>query len=117
MDQLKTKGQTALEYLLIVVVAIIVVVAVMAYMNASTGAGVTQGIENQNRVICGAQACITSTNCGSEAACTHFCALSTNTYPCTGANMRVNCLGVQAIGAETVPGHCVINATAVYKAS
>ena len=114
MDQLKRKGQTALEYLLIVVVAIIVVVAVMAYMNASSSAGISQGMENQQRVVCAAQSCGSNTDCENEDACKHFCT-STGSTPCTGGTMAVTCVGMQSIGVEKVPGHCSTNSSAKYR--
>ena len=47
------KGQTALEYLLIVVVAIIVVVAVMVFMQGMTGDTVERANSSGGDVLCG----------------------------------------------------------------
>jgi uncharacterized protein (UPF0333 family) len=47
------KGQTALEYLLIVVVAIIVVVAVMVFMQGMTDDTTSRANESGADVLCG----------------------------------------------------------------
>ncbi len=56
MDQFNTKGQTALEYLLIVVVAIIVVVAVMVWMQSTTSSTTNQANQTVTGVLCGLKA-------------------------------------------------------------
>jgi ABC-type sugar transport system permease subunit len=55
----KTKGQTSLEYLLIVVVAIVVVVAVMVWMNATTKSSVGTASHSVNFGLCMQQSCTT----------------------------------------------------------
>jgi len=105
MDQLKTKGQTALEYLLIVVVAIIVVVAVMVWMNASSSANIASGTQQENMALCRSGTCTEASECtsGSEAsdvACRKFDAGT--------------CVGVQNIGGTEIAGNCAPNATAAY---
>ena len=86
------RGQTALEYLLIVVVAIIVVVAVMVWMNATSSTTVGTASRNTNEVLCRAVLCIDNTNCDASSACVQ-------------AGLG-DCIGVTHVGAEIIPGHC-----------
>jgi uncharacterized protein (UPF0333 family) len=62
-----TKGQTALEYLLIVVVAIIVVVAVMVWMQSTTQTTVEGANQTVTSVLCGTHQtpadCAAAPNC------------------------------------------------------
>ena len=78
MDPSNAKGQTALEYLLIVVVAIIVVVAVMVWMRSTTGNLTGSAGEQVDRIICISKACIGTdatmceapdSKCGGTGAC------------------------------------------------
>ena len=101
------KGQTALEYLLIVVVAIIVVVAVMVYMNAASNANVSTATQNENLVLCASNSCTTIASCTNDragspadAACGRFSA---------GA-----CVGAVQIGTTNTSGTCQPTAAATY---
>jgi hypothetical protein len=88
----KCKGQTALEYLLIVVVAIVVVVAVMVWMNATTGTSVGTASEGANTALCRAVSCYTPTDCYNEETCNLF--------------HDVECVGVESVGGQPIPGYC-----------
>ncbi len=92
MIQLGNKGQTALEYLLIVVVAIIVVVAVMVFMNATTEGSIDTGAKQANVVLCRAISCT-----GEEAI-----------DPCLADECGVGatCEGATSVGGNPIPGHC-----------
>lgn len=76
MDPFNTKGQTALEYLLIVVVAIIVVVAVMVFMQNTVGNVIDSTNGTVDRLLCNSKSCGTSevcqmnnAKCGGPGAC------------------------------------------------
>ncbi len=60
---MNAKGQTALEYLLIVVVAIMVVVAVMVWMQSTADRVKDRGGEAVDRLVC------VSYTCGNDAEC------------------------------------------------
>lgn len=107
MNPLKTKGQTALEYLLILVVAIIVVVAVMVYMQSASSANIASGTQSQNNALC------RTTPCTAAGECTPATAANPNHIACKTFSAGT-CVGVNIIGGTTVPGSCQPNATATY---
>jgi len=127
MNPLKTKGQTALEYLLILVVAIVVVVAVMIYMQSSSTSASNKATWNDNLIQCQATSCNNLDDCGAAAAvCTGLtgdpCVVgaatsigAAPTNPCTVADNDVNfgsqyslvkCLGYKTVGGQPILGNC-----------
>jgi hypothetical protein len=86
------KGQTALEYLLIIVVAIVVVVAVMVWMNATAGTSVGTASEGANTALYRAVSCYERDDCYKEETCNLF--------------HDVECVGVDSVGGQPIPGHC-----------
>jgi hypothetical protein len=64
MNPIKTKGQTALEYLLIVVVAIIVVVAVMVWMQGTTQSTTDNAQTGADQVLCESRPCASGCSTG-----------------------------------------------------
>jgi len=89
-----TKGQTALEYLLIVVVAIVVVVAVMIWMQSTSGTAIQQGSGTVNEAMCRSATCTNNANCSSAK------------VPACGASGG-SCQGNSSVAGNPVPGHCV----------
>lgn len=62
------KGQTALEYLLIVVVATVVVVATMVFMQSSSKTAQETGTCNINSLLCAARVCTSDADCNGSVA-------------------------------------------------
>lgn len=64
MNPIEKKGQTALEYLLIVVVALVIVVMVMMFMQGLMGGGVQTGNETANVILCESRTCVAGCDSG-----------------------------------------------------
>jgi uncharacterized protein (UPF0333 family) len=92
MNPISRKGQTALEYLLIVVVAIIVVVAVMVWMNATTSTTVGTASGNVNEALCRSVSCYDAADCDETVA------------PECGPS--ATCEGNSTVGGTPIPGFC-----------
>jgi uncharacterized protein (UPF0333 family) len=75
---MESKAQTALEYLLIVMIAIVVVVAVFIFMQSAGESSRDIAAERSNKIVCEMKDCENDTVC--------------NTYPpCQGIG-TVNCV-------------------------
>jgi Flp pilus assembly pilin Flp len=92
MNPISRKGQTALEYLLIVVVAIIVVVAVMVWMNATTSTTVGTASGNVNEALCRSISCYDVDDCAAD--------------ECGGPDGSATCEGTSSVGGTPIPGFC-----------
>jgi len=82
MKPIEKKGQTALEYLLIVVVAIIVVVAVMVWMQGTTVETKNSASERTDLVLCQAKYCTVDANCAGIAPCPATATCDTTSNSC-----------------------------------
>ncbi len=102
------KGQTALEYLLILVVAIIVVVAVMVYMQSASSANIASGTQSENNALCRTTPCITAADCISGT--------NPNEIACNKFSIGT-CVGATNIGGTPIAGSCQPGANAVYTAN
>jgi hypothetical protein len=87
MDQ---KGQTALEYLLITVVALVVVFALFSFLNASRTQTQNKTTCNLNKMLCGFEECGGLTQAAADQVCR------------TGGN-----LGICGPAANCTRGKCV----------
>jgi Flp pilus assembly pilin Flp len=90
MNPISRKGQTALEYLLIVVVAIIVVVAVMVWMNATTSTTVGTASGNVNEALCRSISCYDVDDCAADE-----------------CGDDPTCEGNSTVGGTPIPGFCM----------
>ncbi len=66
---MNTKGQTALEYLLLVVVSIMVVVSVMVWMQSTSSEVRDTTSEQADSILCSLKICAISPECESYTVC------------------------------------------------
>jgi uncharacterized protein (UPF0333 family) len=66
---MESKAQTALEYLLIVMIAIVVVVAVFIFMQSAGESSRDIAAERSNKIVCEMKDCTDSTVCTTYAPC------------------------------------------------
>ena len=85
-------GQTALEYLMMIVVAIIVITAILYWMNASSTAQTGVATQNENELLCRSVQCLSSDDCYSNSACSFF--------------QDIECAQTQSIGISVISSNC-----------